>query len=57
MDVLAELIKFNLHAVIYMNIILIEEDWIKKLDKIMFKNIVDTNVLLRNLYLTYEKLD
>lgn len=54
---LAELVKFNVLGVMYLNIVLIGEDWLKKVEKIMFKNIVDTNVFLRNLYLTYFKIE
>lgn len=50
---LGELVKFNQFNIMYLNILLIEEDWMKKIEQKMFKNIVDTNVFLRNIYLTY----
>ncbi|KAL4512197.1 hypothetical protein ABPG72_005199 [Tetrahymena utriculariae] len=54
LDVLGELVKFNHLNVIYLNLILNQEGWINKIEQKMFSNIVDTNVFLRNLYLTYE---
>ncbi|EWS74855.1 hypothetical protein TTHERM_000031688 (macronuclear) [Tetrahymena thermophila SB210] len=54
LDVLGELVKFNHLNVIYLNLILNQEGWITKIEQKMFSNIVDTNVFLRNLYLTYE---
>lgn len=55
LDVLAELIKFSPLNLIYFNVILLHENWTKWTNKIFFKNTIDSNLLIRAVYLSYEE--